>query len=44
MTFFQNLEKKRLNLVSKQENKKTIKKGNEDDTSEGNLRELIDDI
>ena len=43
MTFFQNLEKKRLNLVSKQENKKTTKKGNEDDISEGNLSELIDE-
>ena len=43
MKYFQNLEKKRINLVSKKENKKTKKNKNEDDSLEGDLSDLLDE-
>ncbi len=43
MKYFQNLEKKRTNLVSKKENKKTKKNKNEDDSLEGDLSDLLDE-
>ena len=43
MNFFENLEKKRLNLISKKDKKNIKKRSPDDDSDDENLNELIDE-